>query len=133
MSARELDKLKSFYEAKSYFAVMDSNAIFFAESPEEQGLEPNDEQQESVLRLFVDREDADIYCEYVNITTGIDGLLTFKVTALTLRDLWHVLDDVDKISYYTFGCNVRVAFCTLDAEGWPVDLDTVHSNFAKVH
>lgn len=132
MNDQESSKLQALYQASSYFVIMDNNGLFFAESPEEQGL-PEDEKQESVLRLFLDRDDADIYCEYVNITTGVGNLVSYKVTSVSLADLWHLLDDIDKISYYTYGCNVRFAFCMLDEEGWPIDLDTIHSVYAEVN
>lgn len=133
MNALELDKLIQCYGSEDFFVIMDKRGIFFAESPEEQGLDPG-APQETVLRLFLDKDEADIYCDYVNVaSTSAIKNGEMRIAKVSLQDLWLLLDDVEKISYYEFGCTVRIVLTMLDAEGWPVDLDTIHGNYITVN
>lgn len=113
--------IKQAYEATSYYAVISAEGLFFAESPEEQGLHEEDV-QESLLRLFLSKEDAEAYCDYVRVMYG-----DMNVSEVALKDVWYLLDDIEQLSETQHGCPVRIAACVLDEDNWPVDVDTFHS------
>jgi hypothetical protein len=108
------------YKATSYYAAMMPGGILFAESPEEQGLTDGDP-QESLLRLFINKDDVEAYCDYVRISYG-----DVSVTEVTLKDVWYLLEDIESLSEVQYNCPVRIAFCALDEDNWPVDIDTIH-------
>jgi hypothetical protein len=111
------------YGTDAYYAILNPEGIFFAESPEEQGLEES-APQESLLRLFLSKDDADAYCDYVKIIYG-----DMRVSEVTLKDVWYLLDDIDALSMEHYKCPVRVAVCVLDDESWPIEVDTFHGAY----
>lgn len=115
------DKIQEAYQADQFFAVIDLAGLYYAESPEEQGLS-NDDQQECLVRLFISRDEANSYCDYLNALIG-----DMQVISTDLTSVWGVLRDIDEMCMDTSKCTVRVAFCYLDDESWPIELDTIHS------
>lgn len=118
-----VELIKQAYNAEEFYVVISSDGIFFSESPEEQGL-TEDEVQESLLRLFVSREEADAYCDFVKVSYG-----DVYVTPVTLKDVWYLLSDIEDLSSTMFNCPVRIAVCKLDEDSWPVEIDILHSAF----
>ena len=115
--------LTKVYTAPHYYAVISPAGLFFAESPEEQDL-MEDDPHEALVRLFISKEAADVYCGYVNVLHG-----DMKVTEVSLKDVWYLLDDIESLCQAQFNCPARIAFCVLDKDDWPVDIDTIHSAF----
>jgi|SRR6185436_8053238 len=119
-----IDKIKEMYESDLFYAVISSDGLYFIETPGEQGLTEQDT-QESLLRLFLSKDEADAYCDYLNVLVG-----TFSVVSTNLIHVWSLLRDIDEMSMTIHGCTVRVAVCYLDNNYWPQDIDTLYSIFA---
>lgn len=115
--------LKRFYAAEDYYVVMNDGGILFAESPEDQGLDEG-APQENLIRLFVDKKEGNVYCDYVSVVYE-----EVKLVKMTLQDLWYLIEDAEKLSRTMNGFPLRIAFTELDGEGWPIGEDTIYSAY----
>ena len=125
-----LEFLDAAYNAKKYYAVYFSGGIpmLYVESPDEQGLTNERLSEESLVRLFVSKEDAEVYCELVQVVHG-----DVDIQELTLVDLWKLIPNINLLSFAKFEVPVRVSFCLVGEEGWIDEVDTVYSKLASIH
>lgn len=107
----------------TFYAVRESTGILFCESPDEQGLSDK-EPQESVLRLFMTRQGAQSYCDFISESHG-----DAAIQAVSLRAIWDMLPRIDNVSMKKNNCPVKVEVCGIDDDGWPVTVDVLHSIF----
>lgn len=118
------EKLIELYQhGGMYFAVMNHVGILYIESPSDQGIAEG-EPQESVLRLFTDSNEALSYRDLVAQAHG-----SMKIVGLDLTALWELIPSIDRQSMKAFDCPLRVDVCSVDKDGWPISIDTLHSVF----
>lgn len=116
------------WELAAYYIALQPDGLIFMESPEDQGLTDEDE-EESLIRLFLSEEDASIYCDMVNAVHGDE----VRVDHITIKRLWELLPAIDGASKSFFKCPVRGSFCSLDSDGWPVEEDSLFAEENSVH
>ncbi len=123
-----VSNLKLFYaHTGQFFVAIDKKGIIYTESPNEQGLSDK-VPQESLLRVFMTVQDVTAYCAFLNAElTGVKSKHTDLVT------IWGLLQRIDALSMKRYDCPVRVDVCTIDKDGWPESIDTLHSIYMLPH
>lgn len=99
---------------------------FLVEPPEER--QDREEDDEAVLRVFTDREDAWLYCEQQeDFKTYDDEPTAMRVLGLSMEDLFKLKSPIIRNGTIDFGVSVRADVCALTA-GEPVVIDTLWSS-----
>ncbi len=88
-------------------------------------------EDEAVLRVFTDHEDAWLYCEMQQENYDTDNT-TMRVLTFKLDDLFTLRKAIDNNSQSDFDVNARADVCTL-REGEPVVLDTLWTSSAQAN
>ncbi len=105
-----------------FLAVVDRE--FFVEGPEER-QDREEDVEDAVLRIFLDAEDAWLYCEEQQEYS--QESIRMRVRGFTMRELFNLRSAIENNVIADFGATVRADVCTL-RDGEPVVVDTLWSS-----
>ena len=112
-------------ESHLFVVAFEDDDLFFTESPEEQGLKP-EEPQEYLVRIFMTRTEASRYMD-----TVVEHFPEMKFIVRTFSNfeaLWPTLMGTHETFVSTVSMPVRAALSRMAADAWPQTIDTVYSS-----
>jgi hypothetical protein len=115
--------LRRLYEHNGdFYMLINPGAIIMIESPDIQKRLTGAAQKETLLRLFLTTRDAERYRDRVECHEA-------RITKTRLAGLWSLLSKIDSLSKSHYKLPVRVEVATVDADGDPRTIDTLHSTY----
>lgn len=108
-------------EQKPVYAIKAFKGYYF-ENPDDQGL-PDSKPQISLMRVFATPEEASMYLEAISPYNKHLGKLTVK--AVYLNELREEAKDTHDYSVEYFDAPLNVMFSCIQANEWPVSIETV--------
>ncbi|GAC1694095.1 MAG: hypothetical protein NVS9B9_16530 [Ktedonobacteraceae bacterium] len=127
-------------EAKDLFAVSLSDGTddrLYVEMPDEHLLR-DDDKEETLLRVFIAKEDATRYRDAIRETSDLkppDGMgeIRLDVVVFSMKVLFDMFGRMNKESIEQYGCPIRLELCEMPPNSHPVRLDTLWSDFETKH
>lgn len=110
-------------DEKDVYLLLSKNT-FILEAPDIEDVDNTD--AECILRLFSSYEEAVLYCEYTQPWYPEDQL---EVAAISLPELFSLLDEITKASMDEYGLPARFDISVVDSSGWAKTVDTLWSTY----
>lgn len=114
--------------SQNLFVVVEINKGPYMESPAEQGLW-EDENQETLMRLFLSREEAMRYMK--SISEYNDG--EFRVLPVGIKDLWSVIPNLNTYAREWHNAPLRIDISINGKNRHPESIDMLWSKFQSLH
>lgn len=111
-----------------YVIVIEDEGVY-CESPVDQGL-TEDENQESMLRVFTNAPDAIRYMEIIETWYPESN---FHVLRLTLPALWKTVNYLDERALMLHGCPLRIDLSYTPVNEFSATIDTIYSKYEHRH